>query len=198
MPNKIQQLLKNSRNSWLILIQATAWIAAVIASFVLPPPIGTAAETKVWVRFAQFVITILIGLFVLVALRWNRKKDVLPWAATAAAFLLLGTICFFTYQILATRWTTAYFGERILLGGTFTQHGAEYHAQNPTLTSSNLLKNYAGQAEKIWTVESINERRFFLAGIYVLAMPLFTICIISLLQAMQCATAEKAPRRRRR
>src|SRR5688572_18351442 len=153
MANKIQQIIQQSRKSWFVLIQATAWIVAVIASFVLPPPIGTSSETRIWVRFAQFVITILIGLLMLVALKRNRKKDTLGWGATAATFLLLGTICFFAYQILATRWTASYANERVLIGRDYTKDATKYRQDNPTVTSADLLMHAAGQVEKIWTVE---------------------------------------------
>jgi uncharacterized BrkB/YihY/UPF0761 family membrane protein len=195
--NKLQKTLQGSRKSWLLLIQATAWIGAVIASFVLPPPVGTADETKVWVRFAQFIITIFIGLLVLLTLRWTKKKHILSWAAVSASFLMLGTICFFIYQILATRWTTSYDKDHVLIGDTLTKQAAEYLRENPTLTRSDLVMHYGGSVDKIWTIESINQRRFILAGVYVLTMPIFTICIIALLQAIQCATAERETRRRR-
>lgn len=197
MANKLKQVLQRSQKSWLLLIQSTAWVAAVIASFILPPPIGTEDETKIWVRFSQFVITIFIGLLALFALRWNRKKHTFPWAGSAAGFLLLGTLAFFAYQFLGNRWTAEYNGARVLVGHTHTAAAAEYRKENPTLTNSDLLLHFAGQAEKIWTPESLNEHRFILAGIYVLTMPLFTICIISLAQAIHCATVEKPVRRRR-
>ena len=196
MTNKLQKNLQDSRKSWLLLIQATAWVATVIASFVLPPPVGTAAETRVWVRFVQFIITIFIGLLALLALRWSKKKHILPWAAASASFLFLGTICFFTYQIFATRWTTSYDKDRVLIGDTYTRQAAEYVRANPTLTPSDLIMHYGGSADKIWTIESINQRRIIIAGIYVITMPLFTVCIITLLQAIQCATAERETRRR--
>lgn len=197
MAKKLQQFLGGYQKSWLLLVQSTIWIAAVIASFVLPPPVGTSAETQVWVRFGQFVITILIGLLFLVALRYNRKKDVLPWAATSAGFLILGTFAFFTYQILAARWTTDYAGTPVVIGDTLTASAAEYQKANPTLTNHDLVMHFAGKVEKVWTPASIQQHRFLLAGIYVLAMPLFATCIITLLQAIQCATADRTRKRPR-
>jgi hypothetical protein len=198
MANKLKQVLKPFRESWLLLIQSTLWIAAAIAAFVLPPPIGTGDETRIWVRFAQFVITIFIGLLVLLALRWKRKKHIFPWAGSAAGFLILGTLAFFSYQILGTRWTAKYNDGRVVVGSTLTQDGSAHLKENPSLTKDDLVWHAAGNAEKVWTGDSISERRFILAGIYVVTMPLFTICIISLLQAIQCATIEKPARRRPR
>jgi hypothetical protein len=197
MPNPVAAILKKSRASWWLLAQSTIWIAAVIAGFMLPPPVGTVEETKVWVRFAQFVITVLIGLFVLAELRWNRKKDSLGWGSLSALFLVLGTAVFFSYQFFAARWTAPYSNQRVVIGDTFTQLGGQYHRENPNLTMEDLVMHYAGHIEKIWTRESLQQRRVLLAGLYILAMPLFTICIMSIVQAMQCA-ASSSPRKRAR
>ena len=75
MANPIQKILKRSQQTWLLLAQSTIWVAGVIVGFLLPPPVGTETESQVWVRFAQFVITIVIGMVLLAALRWKRKKD---------------------------------------------------------------------------------------------------------------------------
>ena len=195
MPNPVAAILKKSRESWILLAQSTIWIAAVIAGFMLPPPVGTLDETRVWVRFAQFVITVLIGLLVLAALRWNRKKNSLGWAALSVVFLLLGTVAFFSYQLYAARWTVPYSNQRVVIGHTFTKEGSEYHDQNPNLTMEALVMHCAGKIENIWTRESLQQRRLLLAGLYIFAMPLFTICIVSVLQALQCAVAS-SPRRR--
>jgi len=193
MAHPIEKILKGYQKSWLLLAQAMIWIAAVITGFLLAPPAGTSADSKVWVRFAQFVITILIGLLLLAALRWKRKKDMLPWAGAAALFLLAGTVVFFGYQIFSARWTTLYAEKKAVIGSAFTAQAGEYSRQNPNLTPGDLLMHYAGDAEKIWTRESLQERRLILASLYVLAMPLFATCIICLLQAIECATATRAP-----
>jgi hypothetical protein len=44
----------------------------------------------------------------------------------------------------------------------------------------------AGATEAIWTAESINRRRLILAATYVCCLPLFTLCLIAVVQAIQC------------
>lgn len=194
--NPIKALLRRSQNSWLLLTQTTIWVAAALAAFLLPPPSGTPEDSQIWVRFAQFVITIVIGLLVLAAFRWQRRKDVSRWATLAVTFLLLGTAVFFTYQILASRWTANYAGQRTVFGGALTAYGREYQKENPHLTPEELIMGVAGKVERIWTRESMNERRLILAAVYVLAMPLFTVCIMSIVQALQCSVAKTANRKR--
>lgn len=195
MGNPVQEVLKRSQKSWVLLAQTAAWVVGVLAGFLLPPPIGTPAESRVYVRFAQFVITVVIGLVLLAALRWKSKKHTFRWGATSALFLLLGTATFFGYQIFANRWTTQYNKQRVVIGDAYTAHGREYHEENPHLTPENLLMDNKGEAEKVWTRESLTQRRLLLAAMYVLAMPLFTVSIMSILQALQCAVAKPASRK---
>ena len=50
--------------------------------------------------------------------------------------------------------------------------------------------------ENIWTRESINNRRLILAATYLSCLPLFTICLIAIIQAAQCGVS--LPKRRKR
>jgi hypothetical protein len=86
----------------------------------------------------------------------------------------------------------------VIIGGdSYTAHGREYHEQNPHLPPERLVMDFAGQVEKIWTRESLVQRRLLLAGLYVLAMPIFTISLMSIVQAIHCA-AGKTTRRKKR
>ena len=121
----------------------------------------------------------------------------LGWGAGALVFLALGSGAFFAYQILAARWTTAYDQQRVVIGGVYTAYGREYHEQNPHLTPADLLMHFTRKVEKTWTRESLSQRRLVLAATYVLAMPLFTVSLMSILQAIHCATARKTARKTR-
>ena len=179
-----------------MLTQTTVWVGGAIAAFLLPPPSSMPEESRVWVRLAQFVITVVIGMVVLATLRWKRKQDTLRWGGLSMLFLFLGTAAFFSYQILSAKWTASYHGRPVLIGGSYTSFGREYHEANPRLPPEDLVMRFAGQVEKIWTRESLQQRRLILAPIYVLAMPLFTICIMSIVQALQCAVAKTKSRKR--
>jgi hypothetical protein len=195
MGNPVQEVLKRSQKSWVMLAQAAAWVAGVIAGFLLPPPVGTPDESQVWVRFAQFVITVVIGVVLLAALRWKRKKDVFGWGAISLLFLFLGSATFFGYQFFATRWTTTYHKQRVVIGDVYTAGGREYHEQHQNLPPEGLVMDFAGDVEKIWTRESLAQRRLLLAAMYVLAMPLFTVCVMSIVQALHCAVAKTRHRK---
>ena len=194
--NPAADWFERSRKSWAMLAQAAVWVIGVIAGFLVPPPVGTPDEGKVWVHFAQFAITIVIGLVLLAALRWNRGKHAFVWGGVSLMFLILGTAMFFNYQLFAERWTAQYNLQRVVIGSVFTPFGQDYHNQNPQFTRAQLVMDAGGQMEKIWTRESIEQRRIALAAMYVLAMPLFAVCIMSIVQAVHCATL-KATRRKK-
>lgn len=166
-----------------------------MAGFLLPPPAGIVEDSRVWVRFAQFVITMVIGLVLLGALRWKSPKYVLRWGTISMVFLALGSVAFFGYQVLVARWTVPYAKQRVVIGDRYTQYGREYLEQHPTLTPEDLVMHFSGKVERIWEPEPLPQRRLCLAVAYVVAMPLFTVSIMSILQAIHCAAGQKPGRR---
>jgi hypothetical protein len=195
MADPIAGLLKRFKASFLLLAQTAVWIAATIATFLLPPPVGTSDQIRVWVRFAQFVITIMIGFALIGALRWKEKRHTLRWAGLSLSFLVLGATAFLAYQFLAMSWTAVYNLRPVVTGSVYTSWGKQYHEQHPDLSPADLLFHAGGKVEQIWTRDSLEQRQFILALFYVAAMPLFTICIMGLVQALQCGIAQSVRRR---
>jgi hypothetical protein len=158
--------------------------------FLLPPPGASSQDNHVWLRFAQLVITVVIGFILLASLRWSQKEHAAWWAGVSLLFLLLSAGVFFVYQTCAARWSATYNGQSVLIGDTLTSFGREYRQEKPELSNEQLVMDVSGQIEKIWTKESLESRRSRLAALYVVAMPLFTICILSIVQALQCAAGK--------
>lgn len=177
--------LKRSRKSWALLAQAAVWLSGLIGTFLAsPPPSTTGGDTRVWLRFGQFLMAALVGLLFLAAQRWRLKKHLTRWAGTAVLFLCLGSGAFFTYQYLSSGWTCIYDGNRVLVGGTYTAAGRAYVAANPGITCAELLRDAAGRTEAVWERSSVERRGLWLAGFYILCIPLFTVCVMALLQAL--------------
>src|ERR1035441_1848740 len=63
--------------------------------------------------------------------------------------------------------------------------------KNPNLSLDALLEDFTGRAEDVWTRESINRRRLALAGLYVSCLPWFTVCVVAVVQAIQCLRSAK-------
>ena len=140
---------------------------------------------------ANFV-AVLVGLIFLVVQRWKTKRHVSRWAIFAAMFLVLSVLSFFAYQHLLDTRTCRYARTSVVIGTRYTIRAETYIGENPTSTCASLLEDFAGQVEDIWTKDSINNSRYILAGVYILNLPLFTVCIISLVQALYCSQSKRS------
>ena len=175
------------RKSWLTLAQAAVWLGGVLGGFLLPPPVGVSAgDEKIWLRLGQFILAVLLGLAFFAGRQWNQRRHALRWCAAALVFLLLAVAAFFRYQQLTLAWTGNYAGQRVVIGSAYTAQGVSYTTKNPSLSCDDLIFDFAGKTEDIWTRDSINRRRLLLAATYVSCLPLFTLCLIAVVQAVQC------------
>ena len=189
--------LQSARKSWLTLTHGALWVCGIVGNFLLPPPVGvSAADEKIWLRLGQFIVAVVLGLEVLAARRWNLPRHSSRWGAVALLSLAMAVAAFFRYQQLTLSWTATYAGDRVVVGAEFSQQGLAYAQANPNISTDELIFNFAGKTGEIWTPESINRRRLVLAATYVSCLPLFTICLIATVQAMQ--SSERIARRRTR
>ena len=181
--------VQEARKSWLMLAQGGVWIGGILGSFLLPPPVGVSSEDeKIWLRLGQFVIAVVLGLILFAAHRWSQRRHGLRWGGSALVFLAIALAAFFRYQHLTLAWTGRYVGQSVVVGSVYTPQGASYAQKNPMISCDDLIFDFAGATEEIWTSASINRRRLLLAATYVSCMPLFTLCLLSVVQAVQCGT----------
>ena len=193
-----QAWLKQARKSWLLLAQGALWLGGILGGFLLPPPVGLlGSEEKVWLRLGQFVIAVVLGLVFFAARRWGQPRHALRWAGAALLVLVVAVAVFFKYQQLTLAWTGDYAGQRVVVGAVLTPHGQAYVRANPDLSRDQLIMDVAGATEAIWTGESIDRRRLILAAAYVCCLPLFTLCLIAVVQAIQCGGQKTRTKRAR-
>jgi hypothetical protein len=182
-----QAWLKQARKSWLVLAQGALWITGILGGFLLPPPVGVlASEEKVWLRLGQFIIAIVLGLVFFAARRWHQPRHALRWAGLGLLALAVAVGVFFLYQQLTLAWTGNYAGQKVVVGSVLTPHGRSYTQANRDISRDEWIKDMAGATDAIWTRQSINRRRLILAATYVCCLPLFTLCLIAVVQAIQC------------
>jgi hypothetical protein len=196
--SELEKWLQQSRKSWLGLTQGTLWLCGIFGGFLLPPPAGIlAGDEKVWLRLGQFIVGVLLGLVFLATRQWKQPRHALKWGATALLFLVFAVAAFFLYQQLTLGWTGVYDNTvRVVVGSEFTPQGEAYMKKNPGKSRDELITDFTGVIENIWTRESINRRRLILAATYVSCLPFFTICLMAVVQAIQCAG--QMPKRRPR
>ena len=192
----IKKWLQQTRKSGLAMTQGAVWLGGILGGFLLPPPAGVAAgDKKVWLRLGQFIIAVVLGLVFFAAQRWTQPRHAFKWCGVSLLSLALAVSAFFRYQQLTGAWTVNYNGDQVVVGSVLTTQGQAFSEKNPKVGGEGLLDNFAGRAEDIWTRESINRRRLVLAATYVSCLPLFTVCLIAVIQAAQCGVS--LPRRRK-
>ena len=181
------------KKSWGGLSQAAIWILGVISGFLLPPPVGISNDAdKVWVRLAQFTVTVILGIAFIAARRWKKQRHVTKWWMVSGVLLVLSLATFVGYQALSYKWTCKYYNEVKIIGGDqHTPHGDDYIRNHPGISCEDLLKHHAGNVYDVWPKESIDRRRIALAVIYISCVPLFTICIVAVTQAIKIISGSK-------
>lgn len=183
----ISKWFKQTRKSGAAMAQGALWLGGILGGFLLPPPVGVSAgDEKVWLRLGQFIVAVILGLIFFAAQRWSQPKHAFKWCGMALLCLVLAVGAFFRYQQLTMNWTGVYADEKVVVGSDFTSQGKFYSEQNPQISRDELISDFKGVTENIWTRESINRRRLILAATYVSCLPLFTICLIAVVQATQC------------
>lgn len=187
-----QSWLESTKKTWGLVTQLAVFIFGVVGSFLLPPP-GWASSggNETVVRLAQFIVAVLAGLVFLFVQRWRKKKHVRRWVILTITFLALSVVAFFAYQQLLDVRTCKYADQSVAIGTSYTQHAAAYVREHTNSTCESLLADFAGKAEDIWTKESIDRSRYILAGSYILNLPLFTLCIIGVVQALYCNQSKR-------
>lgn len=179
------------RKNWRYLTQVGAWVMALLAGFVLPPPLWDLRQHSVWFRFSHFMVSALVGLMFIPMSTWSAKRHRRGWAIVSATALVVGIVLFFGYQALRDGWTTAYAGGRIVVGETYTSEALAYKAkvyaeEKRIIPDDELVMDSAGKTETIWQVGELRRRALVLAGVYVGTIAFFALGIVTLIQALYC------------
>lgn len=177
------------KKQWDVIATVATWILSVLGTFLLPPPFNSQqlGQYVAGAKIGSFIIAILVGLLLVLALKWKKKKHTFGWWLTAFISFVIGIALFFAYQHLYEMWTCTYNSERWVIGSVLTAHGKQFISENPQrITCEDWLMSHAGRVEEIWEKWSIIQRCDVLFIIYVLSLFLFATTIISLVQAISC------------
>ena len=181
--------LESVKSTWGLLASFAIFIFGIVGSFVLPPPgwVASGGNTTL-INFAKFIVAALAGLILILVHKWNQRTHLTRWTLIAVCSLIFSLLAFFAYQHFLDTRTCKYFDQVAVIGDTYTQHGQSYVRETPNASCSTLLEDFAGKAEDVWTQDSINRSRYVLALAYICCIPLFTICIIAVVQSLYSVT----------
>ena len=173
---------------WSVIFQAAAWTLNLILGFMLTPPVSNpeTLQHQGFLRFGQFFIAAVLGLMFVATQRWKQKRYLKRWVWVAVISLILSTALFFTYQDLSNDWVCHWEGAAIVMGDRYTEVG-ENNAKRYGHSGCDQLSDFRGNAERIWTSDTLRYRRRLLAAMFLLSLPMLTICLISVAQAIRCS-----------
>lgn len=160
-----------------------AFIFSMISGFLVP--LGFASdERKAIVRFAPFILAILIGCAFVMRRKW-AITDPQKWVLITV-ILLAGTILsWLLYWYYLSEFTCIVDTQRVIIGTEYTDQAAAYIRSNADMPCETLIRNYAGKIEMIWTRETVNKVRLYFQVIYLSCTILTTLCLLSLAQSME-------------
>lgn len=192
----LKELVDKGIANWNVVLQAATSIMALIAGFVVAPPIWTYDQSTIWYRFAQFLVAVLIALMIVPATRWNKRSHTYRWVTIAIVAVTIGIGAFFTYQTFAEDWSVAYDNKRWIKGNTYTPAANTYKERirtrgNREITDEELVMASAGNREDIWNLAEIKTRGRILSVIYVATILAFALAIVAVVQVLFCNFAVK-------
>lgn len=166
------------KKHWGKIVSFGAWIVSIATSFLLPlPDWGNDSSQEAHMHFILFCTTAISGfMLILTFVVKSRKK----WTAISITAFLLLVINFLTYSSMRERYTLPYDGSRVVIGNELKKGSREKmnmldtHERDPE-----LLKFVSGDANKIWTEESVEDNRWTLIVFLSLSYFLLSAFVIS-------------------
>lgn len=121
---------------------------------------------KYWAGLAS----VIAGASFLVVLLFSRtqrgQKHLRHLLRLVLLFLCVGLVLAIAYYVAYTNFTANYAGFRRVVGTEYTSHGAQYHDQHPEYDSEQLLFDFGGRADEVWTSRSLARGRLLLGFLY--------------------------------
>jgi hypothetical protein len=174
---------RSTRGTLRQLAALAAFVVSLISSFL--KPVGfTADESSALLKFVPAIVTVIAGLVFLGGQRRRPSKQNVPWFGITILSLIMSASAFLAYRNSIYTRTCEYDNQRIAIGSLYTPHAEAYAAEKPGISCEQLLNDFTGHAEEIWSRDSINQSRLRLEITYVIGSTLFSFCFLSLGQAI--------------
>ena len=177
--------LQDIAEKWNTIAAVGATVAATATAFLRPPPIGDRASGVV--AIGGFLATVCSGLIYVAMARWCARVNTAVWVSAAAAGVILAIASFHAYEQQWDSYVGTYQGEPQVVGDTLTDGGAAFVKQNGSTDPTTLLFAANGDAEQVWTSDSIRHVRARMRLTYLAGFPLVATGLLSTIQAVHCA-----------
>jgi hypothetical protein len=119
-----------------------------------------------WSGLASLISGAAFGLVLLGARGNPNSKYSRYWYRRSGFFVCVGLLLLFFYYWEYNANTIVYGGKRIVVGATYTAKAQEYVNQSPNLSREQVLLDFEGKVEEVWTPKSLANGRTLLIVIY--------------------------------
>ena len=161
---------------WRGWVVSLAIVVAAVAAWLTKPQAlpGTRPALFAAVLSATLTATFLVPLLV----ARYRLRSLIPLIATTA-LLALGAAAYLYTGSIQGHCIVQYNGRGVLIGTEMTSVGIAFRIAHPEETDADLLDNASGDAETVWTRESIERCRSRVGSTYFLWIPLLIASLVS-------------------
>ena len=164
-----------SRDVWPPLLVASG---GILLALFWPLTSALSSSEVVRARLTCALLTLVVCAVVALLRRGMR-----PWVAISIAFVAgaAGVAVLLVHFDAESSCVAEYEGRGLIIGREYTAEGASYVARNPGHTASDLLLDTGGRVEPLWTSRSITSCRVWVGWGGLLNVPLFALCVSSVL-----------------
>lgn len=190
-----KEWIEHVRKIWAPLFHAAVWLASIVATFIIVP-FGSSPGLA---NFARFQIAIITGLLFVCSRYWGSRNATLAWSIATAIFMLGSTWSYFGYYGSMHAWTAANPGNpdsRLLIGSKYTplaqQQREQFRNDNKYYPDDDRLVELNAGVKGLWSEADIQRHGQILMAFYIGLMALSAASVISVTQALACATRPSA------
>ena len=189
----LKSFTKNLKSHWVLLAQAATFISLTVTGLISPPsyfgPASEASETK---QLAAFITTLLVAIFFYLGHRLSVKRYAGIWVVITVvlAVTLVASVELFSQS--KSHCVCQFLGEQVGIGTEYTDLGKNEALKNPGgLPCNEMLMNFQGKPERIWTGDSIDSCRSKLKLWFLTTYIAAVLSMLSGLQILRCVKAKK-------
>jgi uncharacterized membrane protein HdeD (DUF308 family) len=192
-PTALETWTKRLARNWGALVQAGVAIVATIGTFALAPP-ALQGSGDPYLGFGRFLVAILAGIAFILARKRSRKKDSQFWVIATVASLAIASAGFVIYQVEAERRTCPCLVNgkvhQVVMGTVLTTWAEQLQKEEPS-TCCQLLASFGHKEADVWTADSLARARRTLGLLYLMVVAGSAMAIMSVTQAVDCASRKK-------
>lgn len=181
----LDNALSHAKKNWLRLGQFASF-ALLSIPFLWPPPTA-AADTGTARATAALISTAVIAILIVAGVRWSAISHLIGWAATVIILLLVAVVVFMFYDRAVRRFTCYYNHRRVLVGDRLTEQAIQHSKALRITSCSELLDEFAGNVEDIWTLDSRIHASTVLSSLYVAVVGMLASMLVAVTQLLGVA-----------